>query len=589
MAGTVSQRCKGVYYTPDFIARLLCKESIARYLSRQLSISMVDAETFLSGNPLGELKARACQVDLLLKNITIVDPAAGQGIMLVSMLEEIARARVHVLQAMGLAPEDGQLYHEVATRSLFGIDVDAEAILIARNSIASTVVNSGHFIARDDATIIESHVTIGNSLADLHAGVMQGAFDIVISNPPYVSYYGNAPTRLIDTERNILQQSFELVDRLNQRINSMNLFIELGIKLLKDGGVLAYIVNKTLCVLPSYQKTRAFLLARIKIHKIVIDLNPFDDAIVDTALLWITRDAPPPDYHLSWCSMRGIPLDRGLLPATISDHQVTISITNFKKHKHLEFTYSVYEPILEKMERARRKMSEILTLHRGINIGGCSEHFLSPTPLDGRYRMVIRDAKNIQHYRAWWNDDQGFLVFDQAKERALRAAGKTLVLGDPARYEGPRLFVPEAGNAIRAAYIDVPLYSAYGILVGKPVHGEDDLKIACAMLNSRAITFYAIEREILRKGNKATPHAGVKGLAGLPVPAFDSLTRKELVSHVDALLDRHVFTIAPKKYIPFTREDFDLMERIDRVIFESFGLDAVDVQSINEAIGSLFK
>jgi methylase of polypeptide subunit release factors len=148
---------------------------------------------------------------------------------------------------------------------------------------------------------IATHIMSGNSLADIGKLVQCSAFDIVISNPPYLSYYGNAPARMIETEKNSLLQNFELVDRSNQRINAMNLFIELGIKLLKDGGILAYVLNKTLCVLPSYRKTRAYILSNSTINQVIVDLDPFD-AIVDCATLCLSKIKPPLDYTLNRCS-----------------------------------------------------------------------------------------------------------------------------------------------------------------------------------------------------------------------------------------------------------------------------------------------
>ncbi len=586
------KRRTGVYYTPPYLARFLCRECLARVISSRLFLPIEDAEEFIESddcsNVPASIRSRCADIDALLSDVTIIDPAVGNGVMLVTMLDEIVKAREKTSRCDGQEPRVGDLYQTAVMRSLHGTDIDAGAVEAARKDIINSSGTLPDGAVEILGAALASHVVAGNSLAELGKLTRPGIFDIVISNPPYLSYYGNAPARMIEAEKRSLLQTFELVDRSNQRINAMNLFIELGIKLLKDNGTLAYVVNKTLCVLPSYRKTRAYILSNSTINRVVVDIDPFD-AIVDCATLCLSKTKPPPHYTLSWCSLKGL-VSPASLASILSRHQVQIPVTQFSNHKQLEFTYSVHDPILEKMERAEHKLRDTLVINRGINIGGCSEHFLSDTARDERYGMIILDAKHVTHYSAWWDDSQGFFVFDQEKERMLRAKGKTLVLGDPNRYEGPRLFIPEASKGIRAAYIDTRLYSAYGILVGKSKHGrEDELKIACALLNSRAISFYAIEREILRKGKKATPHAGVKGLAELPVPSFSPAARETLIELIDKILEQLRVSLVGCAHNKIPPEIISLMADIDRVVYDSFHLGACDVHSINDAVDSLFK
>lgn len=62
------------------------------------------------------------------------------------------------------------------------------------------------------------------------------------------------------------------------------------------------------------------------------------------------------------------------------------------------------------------------------------------------------------------------------------------------------------------------------------------LKYACLLINSKLFTYYAIEKEILRKGNKATPHVGVKGLRSIPIPKINENTLNKIEEKVDLFL-----------------------------------------------------
>ena len=116
-------------------------------------------------------------------------------------------------------------------------------------------------------------------------GVKDG-FDIVIGNPPYISYYSNTGSQLTIFERKTYVSQYKSIAKSNDRINSMNLMIERGLSLLCLNGNLSYIVNKTFSVLPSYINVREYIIKNYKIEYIVQDLSPFE-AIVDCIVIGI--------------------------------------------------------------------------------------------------------------------------------------------------------------------------------------------------------------------------------------------------------------------------------------------------------------
>jgi len=68
----------------------------------------------------------------------------------------------------------------------------------------------------------------------------------------------------------------------------MNLFVEKGIRLLRDSGSLSFIVNKTLAVLPSYKQVRQFILTSAMFNYVVTDLDPFE-AVVDCIVFGVQK------------------------------------------------------------------------------------------------------------------------------------------------------------------------------------------------------------------------------------------------------------------------------------------------------------
>lgn len=344
----------------------------------------------------------------------------------------------------------------------------------------------------DFPEVLNSYLVNGNA-----------GFDIVIGNPPYISYYGNTGSDLSVDEKKYVVRLFDSVSKECDRINSMNLFSEKGIKLLKPNGNLAFIVNKTMGVLPSYKYYRDYIINNVQIKYVITDLIPFQ-AIVDCLIISVETQKPKSEYNFKFY--------RGDIEAYSLE-----SISVFKKNKKLEFHIPKNDGLLDLIEAAPSTLSEILTINRGVNIGGCFNVFLSDKKTSNKHFKYLSGTKCVKPYYYEWSESDGYMVFDAKKEKELRSKGKTLALGNHERYLQPRLFIPESAQTIMAAFSYEQVYSAYGLLVGTTDVGESYLKYSCALLNSKLITFYSIQREILRKGNKATPHVGVKGLNDLPI------------------------------------------------------------------------
>jgi hypothetical protein len=604
-----SRKLTGAFYSPRSLVQFMCQECLSYYLAEATGIPRADMDDLVLRQGINGL-ARSIndhidEIDALLRAIRIIDPAAGNGAFLGGMLHEIVKIRCSLSPSDAIDRTIDTFKQEAAEHALYGVDIDLEAIHATRAMLRQACATSNETaidaldrslsrnIIRGDAlndTIHLDHPSTSLKTWRTHFSTVfeeNGGFDIVISNPPYLSYYSNTRSRLSTEQREGVKQSFKSVHKHNDRINAMNLFIEKGIDLLKSSGTLAYVVNKTVGVLPSYEPMRRFLLGHIVLDYVFTDLD-FFDAIVDCTVMQLKKKAPPAEYYLQWCSAQGKSLENESLADFFSRNSSEIPIVEFKKHRKLEFNHSLYESILEKIEQAPLKLRDILTINRGVNIGGCSEHFLSQEKVDARYERIILDAACIGRYRYTWDESQGYFIFDAGMEQELRDLGKTLVLGNPVRYAQDKIFIPEASQALMAAYVPELIYSAYGILVGTNDTDASALKCACALLNSRIFTFYAIERQILRKGKKATPHVGVNGLSEMPVPRLDADAVEQLTSRANQILA----ITSNEKYLA----DVHLQERgrdqindLDYVVFGLYGLDEADKQSIYRATDSLFE
>ncbi|MBI2848611.1 MAG: Eco57I restriction-modification methylase domain-containing protein [Chloroflexi bacterium] len=300
------------------------------------------------------IQPHARLIDEKLAEIAICDPAVGSGAFPVGMMMEIVRARSALTPYFNDVHER-KPYHfkrHAIQNCLYGVDIDPGAVEIARlrlwlslvvdeedakqikplpnldykivagNSLLGFPFKSQRLVeieklkdklfdetdhgkkaelkARVDKMLAESFATSKKSLGyDVHfdfeiffSEVFQrkGGFDIVIANPPYVRQEG------IKELKPILQHQFECYSGL---ADIYVYFFERSVKLLRDGGALAFITSNKYFRAGYGRKLRAFLAESTSIRKL-IDFGelPVFAAGTDPAILLVTKETPGADHEL---------------------------------------------------------------------------------------------------------------------------------------------------------------------------------------------------------------------------------------------------------------------------------------------------
>lgn len=181
----------GTYYTPRVIVNYMCQQSLINYLTSSLQIvSREDLETFITRGEVyrefeanqrkGEtnvlpdsIRKNAKQLDRLLADITVCDPAIGSGAFPVGMMQEIVKARLTLAAVEGMPQRSAyELKRHAIENSLYGVDVDPSAIEIARLRLwLSLVVDELDFQRIQPLPNLDYKIMQGNSLLEEFAGV----------------------------------------------------------------------------------------------------------------------------------------------------------------------------------------------------------------------------------------------------------------------------------------------------------------------------------------------------------------------------------------------------------------------------------
>lgn len=181
---------KGTYYTPREIVHYMCRESLVNYLVAESKIGekrirkliywdvITSSEDVIKAKesknninskskPLVFWEGEAKQLEKILKDIKIVDPACGSGAFLVSLLQEIVRTR-QILQLFldEKATNEYQLKKETIQNCIYGVDIDPGAIEIAKLRLWLSLIVDYEVEEIEPLPNLDYKIMQGNSLIE---------------------------------------------------------------------------------------------------------------------------------------------------------------------------------------------------------------------------------------------------------------------------------------------------------------------------------------------------------------------------------------------------------------------------------------
>lgn len=125
---------KGAYYTPKAIVQYMCQQSLIRYLRTHLG-AYDEIDRLVQDKDRGEADAKhnwvqqnAGEIERLLDEVKICDPAIGSGAFPIGLLQEIYWIKL----ALDWTLDRAKTKRRIIQNSVYGVDIDAGAVEIAR-------------------------------------------------------------------------------------------------------------------------------------------------------------------------------------------------------------------------------------------------------------------------------------------------------------------------------------------------------------------------------------------------------------------------------------------------------------------------
>lgn len=271
----------GIFYTPEYITHYIVEETIGKYLEE---------------NP-----------DKL-ETIKILDPACGSGAFLNQAHSFLLKQRQIQVEEniknndksqLNLFKHTNQAEHDrsILLNNLFGVDLNKESVEITKLALWLKTANS-----KCKLNNLDENIKCGNSLIDdetiagdkafkwetEYKDILQnGGFDVIIGNPPYfnIDTFGhNSPIF------EHLKTAYS--DIYMDKSDILFYFIKKSIDLLKDNGIMGFIISNAFLFSDKAKKLRNYILEKCSILKIVNfeQYLVFKDAGITTCILVLQKN-----------------------------------------------------------------------------------------------------------------------------------------------------------------------------------------------------------------------------------------------------------------------------------------------------------
>ena len=291
----------GVFYTPQYITKYIVDNTVGKLCEeKKIELNIIEDEYFKGRkgrkkNKLESLRDTLEEYRKWLLGLTICDPACGSGAFLNQVLDFLISEHNYIDELQNSLLGSGFNFPEVENsileNNLYGVDINKESVEIAKLSLWLRTAQKGRKL-----TSLNSNIKCGNSLIDDPevAGEKafnwqnefpdvfeRGGFDVVIGNPPYVSHDN------IDN-KNFLQKNYATYQAF---ADIFCFFYELGIRILKQKGLLSYITSNSFLKAEYGKPLRELFIEKTTINELINieETQIFSDAIVNSVITTVAK------------------------------------------------------------------------------------------------------------------------------------------------------------------------------------------------------------------------------------------------------------------------------------------------------------
>ena len=443
---------------------------------------------------------------------------------------------------------------------VFGIkkpDIQQELLIQARRVQKETEEQE----ARAQELVHKQGINIVSEPAGRYEPV-NGGFDVVIGNPPYVLLQNMETKEFFGYAAGSYRTA-------KYKIDTYQLFMERAIhRLLAKDGRLGFITPNTFLKNIHAEPLRRLLLDDMKLDEIMLfNYNVFAQASVDTCVLIATRS-----YAHAKSKFEALKVDKPFEPRTIG----FVEQASFKANPKADFILDVSKADAELLERIRAgslPLGDTCGAYFGIQAWNRKKH-IAERKLNKDHVPVI-DGADIESFGL--RSHSLYVLFTP---EGVKSGGNRAI------HEQERICVRQVGHSPIATVIPGGLFamnSLYNVYLREP--RSNDLYFVLGVMNSRLNRYYW--RKVHSDQKKTFPKIKKEALLDIPLKQPRTKEDRALIERISALT---------RSLVAFKNEQFakhgglkdrvavdkaaHIEERINEAVFALYGLDTEDIERV---------
>jgi type I restriction-modification system DNA methylase subunit len=403
-----------------------------------------------------------------------------------------------------------------------------------------------------------------------------GGFDAVIGNPPYGALFS-------DNELNYFKTKYKTSV---WRGESYLLFVEQGLRMLRNEGLLGYIIPDTILNLGFTKSLREYLLQNSELKELInLPSTVFSGATVDTIILLTEKKDWVKLFHPSLIDVSVF--SKKAIITSIKNPNRTFKVSASEWSDQGFFNVqsdSADHKLLQKIESNKKLVGDIASLYSGIKTYELgkgtppqtikirdSKPYTSESKVSKEWSTFF-DGKHIGRYVSHWQKDNWI------KYGSWLAAPR-----DSENFEGEKILIRKiTGKRIIASYIPITSYCNTLLFVLKLKSKYISYQSLLAVLNSSLIGWY-FRKKFQINEDDTFPQIMIRDIEQFPIPEIDERYQSTLDKHVNLLLGLNLNLQSEK--LPANSEQIKTRiahseEKIDQLVYELYQLTPEEIKIV---------
>jgi hypothetical protein len=348
----------------------------------------------------------------------------------------------------------------------------------------------------------------------------KGGFDIVVTNPPYVSFglrgSKRAAAKWANTVRELYPGSAEY------KISVYALFLNLALRVTNQRGAICYITPDSYLLGRYYSKVRRTILDRSAIKKLVMFERDFwKSGVVGRPTISLLQKGPATGPVTATLSEN----EEGIENQHVWEHTYTQDYFETLPHNRFRLFFAARAmEFVRAVEDCGQPLKSYCRITTGVRSKIGQKKIIATEEKGAKWKKGIVSGRQVTPYHIGWEGHY------------LHIDGSLLFAGgwDASIVEHPKIMIRQTGDSIIAAIDHDQLYHLNNVHSLSPLGPDVSLPFLCAVLNSRLMNryYHLISLEL----GRPMAQTDIETLELLPMREADPSTI-ERIERVVAVID----------------------------------------------------